>query len=91
MILPEWLKKNNMSQVEFSRKLAVSQSTICRLCDDEPPWPERWLARKIFDATGKEVSPLDFMFVESLPPPPPARKRRKHGRKSRGSKRVDVN
>lgn len=62
MTLSEWLKSNNVTQVEFARRIGISQSNVSRFCGDNPRWPSRADMQKIYAETDRAVTPLDFLF-----------------------------
>lgn len=62
--LDEYLRERHESRVAFSKRTGVSQAMISLLIRGEI-WLSRQTAETIFQATGGEVGPTDFLHLKS--------------------------
>ena len=60
MRLADWLKQNNVSRVDFARRIGVSPGSITQLCNYETAWMSRETAALIARETRGAVTPNDF-------------------------------
>lgn len=68
MKLSAYLEREGLTGAEFARRSGLSEGTISLLCRGEI-WLSRETARKIVEATSGDVTPNDFMNVESADGP----------------------
>ena len=61
MRLADWLKQNNVSRVDFARRIGVSPGSITQLCNYETAWMTRETAALIARETRGAVTPNDFL------------------------------
>jgi 3,4-dihydroxy 2-butanone 4-phosphate synthase/GTP cyclohydrolase II len=61
MKLDQWIEHHGLRRVEFARKLGLSPGHVTDLCQARF-WPTRLLAQGIWEMTGGEVTPNDFLF-----------------------------
>ena len=64
MKLAAYLAREGMTNAAFSRATGLSEGTVSLLSRDEI-WLSRDTATKIFEATGGEVTPNDFLMAEA--------------------------
>src|SRR6185295_1580748 len=64
MKLTEWLSSQNISRVEFARRVGLSPSAVTQLCNNEGAWLSRETAETIFRETQGQVTPNDFMSLD---------------------------
>jgi 3,4-dihydroxy 2-butanone 4-phosphate synthase/GTP cyclohydrolase II len=62
MLLQTWLDRQNLTQTEFARRLAVSPASVSDLCSGKQ-WPRRHLARAIERETDGQVTANDFVHL----------------------------
>lgn len=67
MKLAEYLDREKISRVEFARRIEMSEGMVSLLCRDGT-WLSRETAQRILRSTGGEVTPTDFLPVESTVP-----------------------
>lgn len=60
MKLADYLRREGISRAEFARRLGKSEGMVSLLCSGDT-WLSKNTAQQIFDATGGEVTPTDFM------------------------------
>lgn len=72
MKLAQWLKDNEVSRIDFARKIGVSPGTITQLCNQDDAWLSRETAELISRETKGAVTPNDFLSLHpaSLSPAP---------------------
>lgn len=63
MHLADWLKAKELKPSHFAAQIGVSPQAISGWCDGTF-WITKENAKKIYDATGGEVTPTDFMLIE---------------------------
>lgn len=63
MKLAEWLKLNDVSRIDFARKIGVSPGTITQLCNQDDAWLSRETAELISRETKGAVTPNDFLSL----------------------------
>ena len=61
MRLADWLRQNNVSRVDFARRIGVSPGSITQLCNYETAWMTRETAALIARETRGAVTPNDFL------------------------------
>ena len=61
MRLADWLRQNNVSRVDFARRIGVSPGSITQLCNYETAWMTRDTAELIARETRGAVTPNDFL------------------------------
>jgi DNA-binding transcriptional regulator YdaS (Cro superfamily) len=60
MQLADYLETYRIKRIVFAERIGVSPQTITGYCDGKF-WPSRKKAKKIFEVTDGEVTPLDLM------------------------------
>ncbi|MBW8619574.1 MAG: 3,4-dihydroxy-2-butanone-4-phosphate synthase [Hyphomicrobiales bacterium] len=72
MKLAQWLKDNEVSRIDFARKIGVSPGTITQLCNQDDAWLSRETAELISRETKGAVTPNDFLSLHpaALTPAP---------------------
>jgi 3,4-dihydroxy 2-butanone 4-phosphate synthase/GTP cyclohydrolase II len=64
MKLEDWLTREGKRASAFARDVGVTPATISGLCRGDR-WLGKDVAQKIYDATNGEVTPTDFMLIET--------------------------
>jgi 3,4-dihydroxy 2-butanone 4-phosphate synthase/GTP cyclohydrolase II len=67
MRLDEWLRLNDISRVNFARRIGVSPATITQLCNRDGAWMSREMAELICRETQGAVTPNDFIAAGLAP------------------------
>jgi len=67
MKLAQWLKDNEVSRIDFARKIGVSPGTITQLCNQDDAWLSRETAELISRETKGAVTPNDFLSLTPAP------------------------
>lgn len=67
MKLAQWLKDNEVSRIDFARKIGVSPGTITQLCNQDDAWLSRETAELISRETKGAVTPNDFLSLSPAP------------------------
>ena len=67
MKLAQWLKDNEVSRIDFARKIGVSPGTITQLCNQDDAWLSRETAELISRETHNAVTPNDFLSLSPAP------------------------
>src|SRR5690606_37912006 len=65
MRLADWLARENMTRVDFARRIGVTPGAVTQLCRDEGAWLSRETARLILEVTRGAVTPNDFIGARS--------------------------
>ena len=65
MLLSDFLKKNKMSRMEFSKKLKISPTHMSDVCNGKKI-PSLKLSKKIIEMTRGKVSIDDLLIKEKL-------------------------
>lgn len=60
MQLADYLELNKIKRIVFAARIGVSPQTVTGYCEGKF-WPSRNKAKKIFEETDGEVTPLDLM------------------------------
>lgn len=67
MHLADWLIREKIKRIDFAERIGVTPQSITGYCDGAF-YPKRDVAKRIFDETGGEVTPTDFMQIEKAEP-----------------------
>lgn len=68
MRLADWLIRENMTRVDFARRIGVTPGAVTQLCRDDGAWLSRETARLILEVTRGAVTPNDFIDARSCSP-----------------------
>ncbi|WP_029581982.1 helix-turn-helix transcriptional regulator [Bradyrhizobium sp. URHD0069] len=63
MHLADWLIRQKVKRIDFAARIGVTPQSITGYCDGDF-WPRKEIAQKIFEETGGEVTPTDFMHIK---------------------------
>jgi 3,4-dihydroxy 2-butanone 4-phosphate synthase/GTP cyclohydrolase II len=62
MQLSAWLDREKIKRIDFAKRIGVTPQAITGYCDGEFE-PRKEIKKRIFEETGGEVTPTDFMFT----------------------------
>jgi hypothetical protein len=67
MTFADWVRFKKLRRNKVAEMLGISPGHMSDLCQHRF-WPNRELARRIYDLTEGDVTPTDFLFdIESIP------------------------